>query len=248
MIHIAITAYDRPEFLDIQAALIARFCSVPHRVTVFQDRGDPEIASVCRRRGLRHVSCPEEWGPMAVSETSGRMASWQYEAHHRHSDDDVLMIDADVFPIATFGNRLETHPDSPIASPTQYRPCGTKDYEYIWPSLCWMRMAHLRRLAGLIDFSCASLHGHWCDTGGASHWFLRQHHITPQTIHHDARVVVNGADVTDAHYECRGLDGTPMRFEMFEQTWLHSRGSCGWNGRHPEKDRLLLMILDGLLP
>lgn len=225
MIRFYSIAYNRPEFIALQVATLARFVPNDHQLVIINNGrgGDREaIFTTCRGLGLTCRAVHEPRYDLA-GESHIRAMAYALETFIREDTDISVIIDHDIFPFAEF-NVAAFMQDHDMAGLAQ----GTGHVRYFWPGLVIIKTSQRE------DFT---LHGGavddiQCDVGAQSAVYLRNHpDIRPRWL------TTTGAITSRSHaYLPAGFEGYEDDFEMeiIEGVWLHHREGSKWERKSEE--------------
>lgn len=184
-------AYNQPAFLEYQCRCFQKFVEDDFIFVVFNDaRPGPNhdaIVAVCDKWNVPCIPIPQELHDHPQEEPF-----WQNdpgaEGTRRHCDGIqfsldvigydfdgiVIIIDSDCFPIKPININQLFDDGSDLVAIVRGPFSGGRAVEYLWPGLAMMAM---NRLADhkTIDFKCGNINGHLVDSGGYTHYYLKNH-------------------------------------------------------------------------
>ena len=183
------SAYNRPDFVEMQYKTFRKFLSEDHELVVFNDANQPDlkkaIEATCFRLGIRCFNIPqkihnqpylkrekgEDFNLPAVRNAN----VVQYALNHLgfFHDGIVIIIDSDMFLTKPFSAK-KLLKDTPIAGvPQSYQNNGIA-ISYLWIGLAFLDMTRLPNKESL-NFNCGRIRGVPVDAGGYTYYYLQNH-------------------------------------------------------------------------
>lgn len=184
-------AYNHPDFLDFQCRCFQKFLEDDYTFIVFNDaRPGPmhdAIVAMCDKWDVTCIPIPQElhdhpqeepfWQNDSGAEGTRRHCDGiQYSLDVIGYDFDgiVVIIDSDCFPLKPININQLFDEGHDIVAITRGPFSGGIAVEYLWPGLTMMAMNRLPDRKTL-DFKCGNIGGHLVDSGGYTHYYLKNH-------------------------------------------------------------------------
>tara|TARA_R110000751_G_scaffold80304_2_gene162132 strand:- start:381 stop:1208 length:828 start_codon:yes stop_codon:yes gene_type:complete len=254
MIQIFVPAFNRPDFLDLQARLFDKFLlDDEYQLNVLDDSQEKHITEkmkiVSDHRNIKYYKTPSEWERYSADKSAiphCRSVQWMFDtiAKEHHRNDMVMIIDHDCFLVSEFCI-YDFIKDYPLAGFPQSR--GT--VEYIGMGLIFLNMPKILEMDDDIKFHSGSVKGEVCDAGGNVHHWLSRNNFPHKRIQLDYGYVDNDIPVdTDpvARYPGRvphtfnGVDlmsdelDYPIEF-FANRRFIHYRAASNWFSQEWQK-------------
>lgn len=183
------SAYNRPDFIEIQYKTFQKFLQDDYEFVVFNDARtlpmQQAIESTCAHLGISCVNIPQAIHDLPYLKrlpTEGfhdpavRNANVvQYALNNRGYAHNgiVAIIDSDMFLVKPFSIEQFLNGYDIAGVPQAYSKDGIK-IEYLWIGIAFLNMAKLPEKE-LINFNCGKIHGVNVDAGGYTYYYLHKY-------------------------------------------------------------------------
>jgi len=259
------TAYNRPDFIDIQHKTFKKFLSDDYRFVVFNDASVENMQAMienrCAQLGIECFNIPQTIHDLPYLEREPNKDyhnpsvrncnAVQYALDtlgFRH-DGIVAVVDSDLFLVKPFSFKKYLK-GYQIAGLHQH---GVKDgvqIPYLWIGIVFMDMASLKEKETL-NFNCGKIADVPVDAGGFTHYYLKKHpdlkikyfdqvhssYIDSQNI---PSLQQHGFDANQIAMLQAGLHDVEF---FIQASWFHYRSGTNWNCQsqeyHDIKSRLM---------
>ncbi len=186
------SAYNRPDFIEIQHKTFQKFLHDEYEFIVFNDARDSSmqnaIHSTCEKLGITCVDIPQEIHDLPYLERSPgedfhapavRNANVvQYALQHSGYNHDgiVAIVDSDMFLVRPFSiqNYLDGYA---LGGVPQSKDGQHAHIHYLWIGLAFLDMRNLPEKE-LINFNCGRIDEVGVDAGGYTHYYLQKYPYT----------------------------------------------------------------------
>lgn len=268
--------YNRPDFIEIQAATFRKFLQDEYEYIVFNDAPNDymsnEIELKCRNLNVRCIRIPQTLH-INRNHPSERHADGVYYSFKTVGFDHpgiVVLIDADAFLIRPFS--IEQYlADFDIAGELQGRGNEVKEIRYLSPVVVFMNMQTLPN-RHTISFEGGTIDGFPCDNGAKTYFYLKENptvkskffgyiHIGVVQYHLQCKNCTNlscAACLQElqknkfTHDEIQFIQNCDSNIEFYlNNTFMHYRGGTNWdykpNSYHANKTRALKLFISQIL-
>lgn len=184
------TAYNRPDFIELQSKLFDKFLEDEYEFWVISDANTPEMqknmSEMCEKLGIIHIQVPQEihtWPYLPRGSNDNyqnpnvrhcNASQWAWDNYFSHHDGPVMLIDSDMFLIRPFSieKTLENNHFAGVLWGTEDMATG-KPYSYLWLALILFNNSILPERDTLC-FNCGALPDTQviCDSGGWTNLYL----------------------------------------------------------------------------
>jgi hypothetical protein len=233
-------AFNRPDFIELQAKTFKAFLEDDYEFVVFNDARDEkirkEIKTVCHNLNLpcREIPSTIHHNRERPSERTSDSIQYSLEVLGFEHDGIVFVIDSDMFLLKSFSiSRFLKGCD--LYGCIQYRP---QNVTYIWNGLVFMDMRTMPNRK-TINFDCGKVNGEPVDSGGQIHHYLKNNpslqwkhysntHIDTLPRDRNALHSLGYNDLfADFILSLNPHDPYPMEFHV-EDYFLHYRAGGNW--------------------
>ncbi len=178
------SAYNRPDFIEIQCKTFQKFLQDDYEFVVFNDASQRKlkksIEEMCRKLGVRCVNIPQHIHdqPYLKREPGEKFHApgvrnanvVQYALRNLGFSHDgiVAIIDSDMFLVKDFSIKKYLN---------EYQIAGVpqgKEVQYLWIGIAFLNMSILPEKT-TINFNCGKIKGVPVDAGGYTHHYLKSH-------------------------------------------------------------------------
>jgi len=200
-------SYNRPDFIELQAKTFQKFLQDDYEFVVFNDAPTQKLAeqveAACAKLGISCFRVPQsihqqpylpreaddDWNSPSIR--TANAVQYSFDTLAFQHDGMVAIIDSDMFLIRNF-SIVEYASGYDLAAVAQWR--GSDGVvKYLWNGIMFFNMQTLPNKRSL-NFNCGRIMGNCTDTGGFTHYYLKQN---PEA---KVRFMREQLDVTDGDY------------------------------------------------
>lgn len=267
------TAYNRPDFIELQAKTFRKFLKDDYRFVVFNDACDKamqtRIENACAMWGLECIAIPQEIHarPYLLRENNNDLhnpsvrncnaVQYALDTIGFAHKGIVALVDSDLFLVKKFSLKkyLKGHQ---LAGLHQQKMHNDDCISYLWIGILFMDMSQLPEKE-TINVNCGKISGVSVDAGGFTHYYLKSHPevkikyldqvYIQEKIENPQKLLAFKEHGFD-HHQINALQAGLYDVEFYSHgTFFHYRAGTNWNQQskeyHETKSRLLnLYILD----
>lgn len=183
------SAYNRPDFVEIQHKTFQKFLEDEYELVVFNDSRDlnlkQDIENTCKRLNIKCINVPQEIHKLpylyrlpredinAPSVRNANVVQYGLNQVGFSHQGIVVVIDADLFLVKPFS--FKKYLDGfQLAGVPQSRKSENFRADYLWIGIAFLDMRTLVDKEE-INFNCGEVHGIPVDAGGYTHHYLEKH-------------------------------------------------------------------------
>jgi glycosyltransferase involved in cell wall biosynthesis len=186
-------SYNRPDFIEVQYQTFRKFLMDEYEFVVFNDAPEDTMAqaieTTCKNLNIQCIRIPQTIHTQPYlpnpshdntnnpSKRAAHVVQYSLDVLGFDHTDLVVIIDSDMFLIDTLSFR-EYMADYSLAGIPQYRDNGQFIVDYLWNGLVIFDMPTLPDKKE-INFNCGYVEGVRTDTGGETHYYLKNHPHLP---------------------------------------------------------------------
>lgn len=165
-------SYNRPDFIELQDKTFKKFLTDEYEFVVFNDATKKDmkqkIKNTCKNLGIKCLTIPQKIhnGTTQASQRNCNVVQYSLDVLGYNHDDILVLLDSDMFLIKEFSIR---------DAMKNYDIAGVKQGDlvnYLWIGLVFMDMRSMPNKK-TITFNCGNINGVNVDTGGTSHYYLK---------------------------------------------------------------------------
>jgi hypothetical protein len=265
------SAYNRPDFVEIQYKTFKKFLLDDYEYVVFNDAKEPvlqhAIENICAKWGIHCINIPQSIHDLPYLERlpeeefhsptvrNANVVQYALNSIGFSHNGIVIIIDSDMFLVKPFS--IEDYlADYEIAGVQQsYSHNGTV-VEYLWIGIAFLDMAKLPK-KNEINFNCGRIEGVPVDAGGYTYYYLQSHpelKLRPfGSLHSDN--IPSHCDAKDVELEDKQLAfvraGLLNVEFLLNGTFFHYRGGTNWDNQtrayHEKKTSLFNEYIKNIL-
>lgn len=227
------SAYNRPDFIEIQYHTLNKFLQDDYEFVVFNDANDPSLRSAIKNMstylGIRCINIPqsihelpylERWPGEGFHNPAVRNANVvQYALNHlgfAHNGI-VAILDSDIFLVRPFSIK-EFLKGYDLGGVLQGYSRNGIEIPYLWIGIAFLDMERLPDKEQ-INFNCGKIKGVPVDAGGYTYHYLRKHpelKIKYFSAFHSATPSCSACKSIQEHYPCSHNRETFLRSGLDE--------------------------------
>ncbi|MBP9842005.1 MAG: hypothetical protein KBC64_06235 [Simkaniaceae bacterium] len=183
------SAYNRPDFIELQDQTLKKFLKDDYEFVVFNDSPQPHmrqaIMDTCQRLGIQCINIPQSIHTkpylkrlpgdnfQTPSVRNSNVVQYALDTMGFAHEGIVAILDSDMFLVKEFSIKqfLEGYEIGGV--PQAYENRGIR-IPYIWIGIAFLDMSKLPDRQS-INFNCGKIQGVPVDAGGYTYYYLSQH-------------------------------------------------------------------------
>jgi len=224
-VRVYITAYNRPEFIDLQVETFQRHCKDDYELFIINNSNTPHNTTLtiekCNQYNLRHIEVSKKSNAELCSQSHAEALEYTLNHVIRKEPADINVIfDNDIFPYQEFS--FEKLLNGNLLGGI-YQQRGI--YNYI--------AAIFIMMSGKLDLSRFSFHSGIGDTGSGVQSLMNDFNISPKYVNHTAKI-----DIEKDHiFKCQNIVPyeESYRCQFIGDVFIHFYRGSSWDG-YSERD------------
>lgn len=176
-------SYNCPEFIEMQHKTFKKFLIDEYEFVVFNDAVNSDhykaIHETCDRLNVKCIDIPQEiHHSFNASDRNGAVVDYSLRNYGFDHNGIVALFDSDLFLVKSFSIKKHMF-NAHLSGLYQDRMSGSYIADYLWIGLVFLDMTKLidKRELGFSPTKIDGVIG--VDTGGYSHYYLRNHRSIP---------------------------------------------------------------------